>query len=88
MIDSKELTFIIYGMDSLGQEKRDISRSMIIKQNTFITEVAVVPIFGVNKNEEAKFYEIFSNALYFFWRRTNKENTRRRKVSITNNYSK
>ena len=65
MIDSKELTFIIYGMDSLGQEKRDISRSMIIKQNTFLTEVTVVPIFCVHKDEEAKFYEIFSNALYF-----------------------
>ena len=66
MTDSNELTFIPYGMDSLDQDKRDTTRSMIIKQNTFITEVAVVPIFGVNKNEEAKFYEIFSNALYFF----------------------
>ena len=25
---------------------------MIIKQNTFLTEVAVVPIFGVHKDEE------------------------------------
>ena len=24
-----------------------------------------MPIFGVHKDEEAKFYEIFSNALYF-----------------------
>ena len=38
---------------------------MIIKQNTFLTEVAVVPIFGVQKDEEEKFYEILSNALYF-----------------------
>ena len=65
MTDSNELTFIPYGMDSLGQDKRDITRSMIIKQNTFLTEVAIVPIFGVQKEEEDKFYEIFSNALYF-----------------------
>ena len=65
MTDSNELTFIPYGMDSLDQDKGDTTRSMIIKQNTFITKVAVVPIFGVNKNEEAKFYEIFSKALYF-----------------------
>ena len=30
----------------------------------FITFFALV-FFGVNKNEEAKFYEIFSKALYF-----------------------
>ena len=65
MTDSNELTFIPYEMDSLGQDKRDITRSMIIKQNTFLTEVAIVPIFGVQKEEEDKFYEIFSNALYF-----------------------
>ena len=65
MTESTELTFIPYGMDSLGQDKRDITRSMIIKQNTFLAEVAIVPIFGVQKEEEDKFYEIFSNALYF-----------------------
>ena len=35
MTESNELTFIPYGMDSLGKETRDITRSMIIKQNTF-----------------------------------------------------
>ena len=65
MTDSNELTFIPYGMYSLGKDKRDITRSMIIKQNTFLTEVAVVPIFGVQKEKEIKFYEIFSNVLYF-----------------------
>ena len=63
--DSNELTFIPYGMDSLGQDKIDITRSVIIKQNTFLTEVTVVPMFDVNKDEEVKFYEIFSNALIF-----------------------
>ena len=38
---------------------------MIIKYNIFLTEVVVVPIFGVQKEEEDKLYEIFSNALYF-----------------------
>ena len=65
MTDSNELTFIPYGMDSLDQDKRDTTRSMIIKQNIFLMEVAVVPIFGFNKDEEVKFYDIFSNALYF-----------------------
>ena len=88
MTDSNELTLIPYEMNSLGQEKRNITRSMIIKQNTFLMEVAVLSIFGVYKDEEETFYEIFSNALYFFWLRTNKENTRRRKVLIINNYSK
>ena len=37
---------------------------MIIKQNKFLTEVLVVPIFDVHKDEEAKFYELFSNPLY------------------------
>ena len=55
MTDSNELTFIPYGIDSLGQEKRDITRSMIIKQNTFLTGVAVVLIFGVHKDEEEQF---------------------------------
>ena len=38
---------------------------MIIKQNILLIEVVVVPIFGVNEDEEPQFYEIFSNALYF-----------------------
>ena len=62
---SDSLTFIPYGMDSLGQDKRDTTRSMIIKKNTFLTEIAVVPISGVQKEEESNFYEIFSNVLYF-----------------------
>ena len=65
MAASNELTFIPYGMDSLGTETRDITRSMIIKQNKFLTDIAVVPIFGVQKEEEEKFYDIFSNSLYF-----------------------
>ena len=35
MAVSNELTFIPYGMDSLGTETRDITRSMIIKQKRF-----------------------------------------------------
>ena len=65
MTDINEIAFISYGMDPLGPKKRDLTRSMIIKLNTFLTEVAVVPIFGVQKDEIKKFYEIFSNALYF-----------------------
>ena len=64
MTDSNELTFVPYGIDSLVKGK-DIIRSMIIQQNTFLTEVAIVPIFGVQKEETDKFYEIFSKALYF-----------------------
>ena len=65
MAASNGLAFIPYGMDSLGTETRDITRSMIIKQNKFLTDIAVVPIFGVQKEEEEKFYDIFSNFLYF-----------------------
>ena len=65
MAASNELTFIPYGMDSLGTETKDITRSMIIKQNKFLTDIAVVPIFGVQKEGEEKFYDIFSNSLYF-----------------------
>ena len=35
MTNSNDLTFIPYGMDSLGTETRDITRSMIIKQKRF-----------------------------------------------------
>lgn len=59
MTDSNELTFIPYIMNLLGSERRNIIRSMIIKQNKFLTDIAVVPIFGVLKNEESKFYDIF-----------------------------
>ena len=38
---------------------------MIIKQNKILTDIAVVPIFSVQKDEEEKFYDIFSKALYF-----------------------
>ena len=65
MTESNDLTFIPYGMDSLGKDTWDITRSMIIKQNKFLTDIAVVPIFGVQKDEEEKIYDIFSNALYF-----------------------
>ena len=84
----KNINDIPYGMVSLGQDKRDITRLMIIKHNTFLMEVSVVPIFGVQKEEESNFYEIFSNALYLFWFRINKENIRRRKIPIINNYNK
>ena len=52
-------------MDSLGKDTRDITRSIIIKQNKFLTDLAVVPIFGIQKDGEEQFYDIFSNALYF-----------------------
>ena len=55
---------------------------MIIKQNTFLAEVAVVPIFGLQKEKESKFYEIFSNVLYVYGLE------RTRKTPIINNYSK
>ena len=38
---------------------------MIIKQNKFLTNIAVVPIFGVLKEEEKQVYNIFSNSSYF-----------------------
>ena len=38
---------------------------MIIKQNIFLTDIVVVPIFGVLKDEEAKFQDIFSKELHF-----------------------
>ena len=65
MNDRNEMTFIPYGMDSLGTETRDITRTMIIKQNIFLTDIAVVPIFGVLKEEEETFYDIFSKSSYF-----------------------
>ena len=65
MTESNDLTFIPYRMDSLGKDIRDIIRSMIIKQNNFLTDIAVVPIFGVQKDEEEKFYDIFSNVYTF-----------------------
>ena len=83
-----ELTFIPYGMDSLGQEQGDLTRSVIIKQNTFLREVVVVPIFCVQKDEEKKFYKIFSNALYFSGLEWIRKHTRRRKISIIDNYRK
>ena len=86
--DSNELTFIPYGMDSLGQEQGNLTRSMIIKQNTFLREVVVVPIFGVQKDEEEKFYKIFSNALYFSGLEPISKHTRRRKIYIIGNYRK
>ena len=45
MNDKNEMTFIPYGMDSLGTETRDITRTMIIIQKQFLTHIAVVPIF-------------------------------------------
>ena len=52
-------------MDLLGKDIGDIIRSMIIKQNKFLTDIAVVPIFGVQKDEEEKFYDFFSNVYTF-----------------------
>ena len=78
-------------MGLLGQDKRDITRSMIIKQKTFLTEVLVVPIFGVQKEEEDKFYEIFSNTLYFsgleLTRRTQEEGKYLLLTTTVNKYS-
>ena len=40
----------------------------MVSHMTYIWEIlvpSVVPTFGVQKEEENKFYEIFSNALYF-----------------------
>ena len=63
--DKNEMTFIPYGMDSLGTEIRDIARTIIIKQNKFLTDIAVDPIFGVLKEEEENFYNIFFKSSYF-----------------------
>ena len=65
MTDNNKMTFIPYCMDSLGTETRDNTRSMIIKQNKFLTDIAVIPIFSVLKEEDEKNYDTFSNPSYF-----------------------
>ena len=65
MTESNDLTLIPYGMNLLAKDTRDITISVIIKQNNVLTDIAAVLIFGVQKDEVEKFYDIFSNAFYF-----------------------
>ena len=65
MTESNDLILIPYGMNLLAKDTRDITISVIIKQNNALTDIAVVLIFGVQKDEVEKSYDIFSNAFYF-----------------------
>lgn len=74
MTDDNELKFIPYGIDSLGSGTKHVTRSMIIQQNKCLTDIVVIPIFGVQRDEEDKFYDNFSKVLYFTGLHKKKEN--------------
>ena len=64
---------------------------MIIKQNTFLTDIVVVSIFGVLKEEEEKCYDIFLNSSYFLGlepiRKTQEEGKYLLLTATTNKYN-
>ena len=66
MTDDNELKFIPYGIDSLGSGTKHVTRSMIIQQNKWLTDIVVIPIFGVQKDEEDKFYDKFSKSTLLY----------------------
>ena len=81
MTDDNELKFIPYGIDSLGSGTKHVTRSMIIQQNKCLTDIVVIPIFGVQRDEEDKFYDNFSKYS------TLQDYTRRRKITTINNHN-
>ena len=66
MTDDNELKFIPYGIDSLGSGTKHVTRSMIIQQNKCLTDIVVIPIFLVQKDEEDKFYDKFSKSTLLY----------------------
>ena len=51
-------------MDSLGSGTKGVTSSISLSRKC-LADIAVVPIFRIQKDEEDKFYEIFSKSLYF-----------------------
>ena len=58
-------------------ENKNTMRNSIIENNKFLSNMAVVSVFGVTSDEEAKEYNIFSRTTYFTGLRKRQENKKK-----------
>ena len=58
-------------------ENKNTMRNSIIENNKFLSNMAVVSVFGVTSDEEVKVYNIFSRTNYFTGLRKSQENKKK-----------